>query len=170
MNNSMLLTPLKPIFILILALFTLLPLLFGCTSGRYGRLDFDMSVNDTFESGRILADHTYYYSGPEAEPWAIMAIDDRYQLASGLWNKIDLTAEQLDRWMRRIDNRYRFKTFYRGAVIRDQEGERIGLWYSPWDWTVIRRGEGNEVTIYTPDVRSGLDEFGSHSILWGGKH
>lgn len=170
MNNHKLSPSPRLFFVLTLALFTLLPLVSGCTSGRYGRLDLDMSVNDTFESGRILADHTYYYSGPEAEPWAIMAIDNRYQLAPGLWNKIDLTAEQLDRWMRRIDNRYRFKTFYRGAVIRDREGERIGLWYSPWDWTVIRRGEGNEVTIYTPDVRSEHDEFGSHSVFWGGRN
>ncbi|MFH1215741.1 MAG: hypothetical protein V1706_04475 [Pseudomonadota bacterium] len=152
-----------PVFAAILATFFLLS---GCGGGTYGRFDFQMAVNELFESGTILDNHSYYYIGPDAEPDAIMALDNIYQLAPSLWKKIDITPDQLVRWMERIDNKYRFKNMYHGAVIDDGHGNRLGVWYSRLTKTVIHRGEGNQVIIYTPDTTYGLDDKGPLDI-WG---
>lgn len=133
--------------------FIILFLLASCTAGSYGRLQWSDEAIDLFESSQILKNHTYYYFGPEAEPEAIIAIDNRYVLAPSLWKKIDLTTQELSRWMERIDNQYRYlKEKYRGALIVDEQGNRLGIWYSMADWTVIKRGEENEVVIFTPDT------------------
>lgn len=148
------------------AIFLLLLTLAGCASGPYGRFDFQTSVNDLFESGRILDNHSYYYIGPDAEPDAIMAIDNAYALAPSLWKKAEITPDRLSSWMERIDNRYRVRNIYHGAVIVDQHGNRLGVWYSRLKKTYIRRGDGNEVIIYTPDTTYGLDDQGPREF-WG---
>ena len=134
-------------------LFIILLLLGSCTQGPYGQLQWSDETLDTFESAQILKDHTYYFFGPEAEPDAIIALDNQYVLAPGLWKKADITPLILNRWMERIDNRHRLvKEKYKGALMVDQQGNRLGAWYSYADWTVIKRGEENEVIIYTPDT------------------
>ena len=141
--------------------------IFGCAPGSYGQLDFQLTVADIFESGQILEDHSYYYIGPDAEPFAIMAVDKKYELAPSLWKSIDLSQEQLNAWNLRIDNRYRFRDKYKGAVILDQDGNRLGIWYSRIDWTTIKKGEGNQVIIYTPDTTRAHDNEGG-GVIWGG--
>jgi hypothetical protein len=148
---------------ILLASLTLL--LSACSSGSYGHLDFTLTVNDIFESGQVLDDHHYYYIGPEAEPVAIMGIDNKYELAPSLWKPIKLTPEKLRAWMDRIDNTYRFRHFYDGAYILDQDGNRVGIWYSRLDWTTIRRGEGNQLIIYTPDTTKNLDNHDRGDFL-----
>lgn len=130
-------------------LFTLMA---GCAPGSYGLFSFKTEVDEIFESGRILEDHSYYYIGPDAEPVAIIAVNNKYSLAPSLWKEIQLTAEQLQAWNSRIDNRYRRNTVYRGAEILDQDNNMIGLWYSYLDWTVVKIAEGNSVIIFTPDT------------------
>lgn len=133
--------------------FIILFLLAGCTAGSYGRLQWSDNALDIFETANILENHTYYFFGPEAEPDAIIALDNQYVLAPSLWKKIDITPLTLNRWMERIDNRHRYaKEKYQGALIVDQQGNRLGIWYSHVDWTVIKRGEENEIVIYTPDT------------------
>lgn len=166
MNTNMTVSSIFSRMPLMAAILATLFLLGGCGGGPYGRFDFQMSVNEVFESGRILDNHSYYYIGPDAEPDAIMAIDNAYQLAPSLWKKSDITAKQLTGWMERIDNRYRFRNMYKGAVILDDQGNKLGIWYSRLTKTVIRRGEGNQVIIYTPDTTFGLDDKGDKDI-WG---
>ncbi|MCK5192494.1 MAG: hypothetical protein KAQ71_01705 [Desulfobulbaceae bacterium] len=133
--------------------FIILLLLANCSAGSYGRLQWSDEALDIFESANILENHTYYFFGPEAEPEAIIALDNQYVLAPSLWKKIAITPLTLSRWMERIDNRHRYvKEKYQGALIVDQQGNRLGIWYSYVDWTVIKRGEENEVVIYTPDT------------------
>ena len=155
-------------FLLTLLLAAMTALMTACSTGSYGRLDFKLSVNDIFESGQVLDNYHYYYIGPEAEPVAIMAIDKKYQLTPSLWKAINLTPQQLKAWMDRIDNRYRLRNRYDGAFILDQDGNQVGLWYSPLDWTTIQRGEGNQLTIYTPDTTKNLDNFGRGVISGSG--
>jgi hypothetical protein len=133
--------------------FIILLVLAGCAAGSYGRLQWSDEALDIFESASILENHTYYFFGPEAEPDTIIALDNQYVLAPSLWKKIDITPLTLSRWMERIDNRHRYvKEKYQGALIVDQQGNRLGIWYSHVDWTVIKRGEENEIIIYTPDT------------------
>lgn len=157
----------KPKIMMLLLLFTgMTTIMTACGTGSYGRLDFKLAINDIFESGQVLDNHTYYYIGPDAEPDAIMAIDNKYQLAPSLWKGINLTPGKLKAWMERIDNRYRFRNRYDGALILDQDGNQVGMWYSRLDWTTIRRGEGNQLIIYTPDTTKNMDDSGRGAI-WG---
>lgn len=153
----------KTIFLLLVFIS---PIMSACSTGSYGRLDFKLSVNEVFESGQLLDNHNYYYIGPDAEPVAIMAIDNKYQLAPSLWKAINLTPEQLQAWMERIDNRYRFKNRYDGALILDQDGNQVGMWYSRLDWTTIRRGEETQLIIYTPDTTKNMEDSG-RGVIWG---
>lgn len=144
---------------------SILLLVSSCTSGLYGRLQWSDQTLDLFESSQIIANHTYYYYGPEMQPDAIMAIDNKYVLAASLWKQIDLTSYQLSQWMERIDNRYIYSyEIYRGAEIIDYHGNRIGAWYSRSHWTVIRQGqEDNEVVIFTPDTLKFYQRYGDNS-------
>ncbi len=157
-------------FILVLLLAAMGAIMTACSTGSYGHLDFKLAVNDIFESGQVMDNYNYYYIGPEAEPVAIMAIDKKYQLTPSLWKEINLTPQQLKAWMSRIDNRYRLRNRYDGAYILDQHGNQVGLWYSELDWTTIQRGEGNQLTIYTPDTTKNLDNFGRGVISGSGSN
>ena len=94
-----------------------------------------------------------------------MAIDNRYELAPSLWKKTELSQEQLEAWNFRIDNKYRWENVYFGAVILDENNNKIGYWYSYLKWTTIKRGEGNTVIIFTPDTTKNLDRDGNRFIF-----
>lgn len=166
MENSKKIPNQTKTFVLLFLLTVLATGITACSTGSYGRLDFTLSVNDIFESGKVLPDHNYYYIGPDAEPVAIIAIEKKYQLTPSLWKKINLTPEQLTAWMERIDNKYRVSNKYDGAIILDQNGVQVGLWYSQLDWTTIQRGEGDQLTIYTPDTTKNVRDSGS-GFIWG---
>ena len=63
-----------------------------------------IAIDEIFESGQILENHTYYHIGPDAEPVAIMAIDNKYILAPSLWKKTEMTPAQLNAWNQQIEN------------------------------------------------------------------
>ena len=48
------------------------------------------------------------------------------------------------------DEEILLRRWYRGATIMDAEGNRVGLWYSEHDWTVIKSLEDNVIVIYSP--------------------
>ena len=124
----------------------------GRRSSIFGRFDSQLKVSDMFERGQVLENHTYYYIGPDAEPDAVLALHNAYTLTPSLWKHIDMTASQLLSWAEQIDNRHRTEDIYDGAVILDGNGNKLGFWYSYLKWTTIKRGEGQRVTIYTPDT------------------
>ena len=148
---------------------TLLAFLFACNPGAFGTLDRKVAIDEIFESGQILENHTYYYIGPDAQPEAIMAIDNKYTLAPSFWKQTDITPSQLALWNLRIDNRYRTRHNYHGAVIYDQDMNRLGVWYSHLKWTTIKRGEGNTVIIYTPDTTRNIHKDGDSGTIWGSR-
>jgi len=102
----------------------------------------------------ILPDHNYYYSGPDARPFYIIAIDNRYRLQSGLWKPVDLTPERLEHWIN-IPPRVGYDPHPFGAYITGPDGERLGLWYSVRDWTILGKaslGDNNRVTVTIPST------------------
>jgi len=111
----------------------------------------DLTINDALESHKPLPGYTYYYSGPEDFPLAILGVRPEYRLKRGFWIPVDLTEEKLRHWMEVIDNPHRsLKTRYLGKVIRTASGEEIGIWYSPQEWPTVLLGAEREVTISTP--------------------
>lgn len=111
----------------------------------------DSRINEALESYRPLPGYTYYYSGPEDFPLAILGIRPEYRLKKEFWIPVDLTKKKLQDWMEIIDNPHRnLQTRYRGKVIRTATGEEIGIWYSPQEWSTVRLGADREVTVYSP--------------------
>ena len=132
--------------------------LFSCASvgtgaGAHGALKPSREVKEMFESYTVLPDHTYYYSGSSGRPRVVMGLHNDYQLQSGLWKKADLTPKKLNGWINFGRTRAGFDQRPNGFYIVDANQKQIGVWYALIDWrdtTVIKTGDGNQVTVYTP--------------------
>ena len=134
----------------VLVLLALLLLVAACGRPAY-IFHGDLRINEALEAYHPLPGYTYYYSGPEDFPLAIVGIRPEYRLKQGFWIPVELTEKKLQRWMETIDNPHRnLQTRYHGKVIRTAEGEEIGIWYSPQEWSTVRWGADREVEIYTP--------------------
>mgnify|MGYP001439582466 CR=1 FL=1 len=134
----------------LLALLALLLITAACGRPAYFFRE-DSRINEALESYRPLPGYTYYYSGPEDFPLAILGISSEYRLKKEFWLPVELTQKKLQEWMEVIDNPHRnLQTRYHGKVIRTAEGEEIGIWYSPQEWSTVRLGADREVSIDSP--------------------
>ncbi len=139
-------------FNMLLFLFAIL-FLSGCagTSHDRGNLVRAPEVSSNFEHGRILPDHTYYFSGPEAEPDAIIGIHNSYTFDRGYWKTANISEEKMAGWNRIIANQYRGRTRYSGYRITTPDGKPAGIWYGKYSFTVIKFPQPGTIVIYTPD-------------------
>lgn len=122
----------------------------GCVhlSSSTGGLQKRMEVDGIFESGTILADHTYYTEGPLNSPDAIIAISNAFQLQTKLWSQREWTAKDLTEvvfWMR-IEE-FGLCTSDGGVLIAP-DGQQIGFWYSKKDTGVIRQPAPGVVEVF----------------------
>ena len=121
----------------------------GCGSATYGRLEHSPEVTQVFEAGKILSDHQYYISGFQRIPYAIIAIDDNYQLRSGPWQPLDLNSATLNQIVYRMDQVYSLTP--RGAWIVGHEGRRLGVWYSSQYQTTVAWENNNQIKVASPE-------------------
>lgn len=135
------------------AILLLLPFLMGCAAANYGAIRPSSEVNELFESYEVLDDHNYYYSGSAAIPNAIIGIHENYTLKSDLWKSVELTQDQLKKWILLITNNRGFSIRIYGYHILDPQGEIIGVWYSPYNRTVVKMLDDQHVVVHTPTVR-----------------
>ena len=143
----------------------------GCARYQnFGTLAPSQDVTRAFETATILPDHTYYYTGPEAKPDAIMALAKSFTLANkrNFWIKLDITKEQLQSWNLIIQNETRIKFPYTGYQIITPDGRRAGVWYSPYGHTVVKTPEQQSIIVYTPDIpvenNFHVDRFGGRAF------
>jgi hypothetical protein len=121
----------------------------GCTVANSGRLQGSPEATEVFKSNRILPDHQYFVSGFQRVPYAIIAVDNKYQLRSRRWQAIDLDATALNQLIYRMENVYSLNP--RGALILDHEGNQLGLWYSSQYQTTVRREKDNRIVVVSPE-------------------
>ena len=126
----------------------LLFLLCSCASSNYGKLDTSQEVTKIFDNHQILSDHSYYYSGLQGVPDAIIGIHSSYSLKSKMWQQTDFSSFLLRKWVDRMT--YVHMATPRGAWILGPDGNRIGVWYSALHQTTVRVGQGNRVVIASP--------------------
>ena len=104
-------------------------------AGNYGKFVYNDNVKKAFETYQLPPNHTYYYSGPDAFPRAIIGIQNEYRLESKFWKPVDLTKTQLKRWLemggRSRDDYYPNKN---GAALLTPDGSQIGVWYAVKNW------------------------------------
>ena len=130
-------------------------LLAGCASkqeirGNNGTLKLSLEVSQIFETYQVLPNHRYYYSGSSTKPKAIIGIDQNYSLDTRLWKEAaDLNSEQLKRWVDQILGfRPPVRTF--GSSILSASGQKVGIWYSPFDYTTVKVEADNQVMVFPP--------------------
>ncbi len=123
----------------------------GC-SGSYGMLKPSLEVDKMFEEHKVLADHSYYYSGPDAAPNAIIGIDNNYKLNSTLWKPVDLTSEQLKKWISFMTHYRGYSLINYGSLILDPTGKRLGVWYARCNVTTVKMESDNSIVVHTPEM------------------
>ncbi len=112
----------------------------------------DATVNAAFEKGRVLPGYDYYYSGPEAQPLAIIGIRHGLAFEPGFWQPITLTEKELRDWLWVLRNDTRSpRNRYHGARIFAPDGTEIGVWFSFLDWVVAEVTPEGQVIVHTPD-------------------
>jgi hypothetical protein len=119
----------------------------GCAA-TYGSLQSSREVTEAFNNSQILADHQYYYSGFERIPYGLIGIDNRYRLRSRYWQTINPDATLLGQWVYRMQHVYSLPP--RGAWIMDQNGNRIGVWFSSQYYTTVKLETENEIVVFPP--------------------
>ena len=146
-------------------LFTLLAsaltlfLLAGCaaTGVIYGTVDRDRDLDNMFRNYEVLQDYNYFTTGGYDKPNAILLIHKDYALDNpgNLWVPIPyVDYEQMRKWVSVISSEQDFNRSgnYYAAYILDQNGQRIGVWYSVEVFATVKFLEGNKVLVYTPEL------------------
>jgi hypothetical protein len=128
-------------------------LVLAACGGSYGTLKRSADTNNQFESIQISPKYNYYYTGAYYKPNAIIGLIKEYTLISKLWKPVDLTPERLRGWIEQMTNfrGYALRNF--GSNILNAQGEMIGVWYSPEDFTTIRMLDDKQLWIYPPHGR-----------------
>jgi len=119
-------------------------------AATYGSFRRSRQVDKIFETYQVLPDFTYYYSGPEAEPTAILGIRNDYSLRSRLWKKVALTQPQLRAWVDRMSDPIDFAPIPCGFFLLDKTGNTVGIFYSI-KGTTIKIEKDNEIVVHVPD-------------------
>ncbi|MBT8361344.1 MAG: hypothetical protein HKP41_19815 [Desulfobacterales bacterium] len=119
-----------------------------------------------FTSEKVLPNHNYFYNGEILFPKAILAIDNSYSVQGKFWTPIDITQEQLSKWINYTRTAppdfdasasYKYEGRFQGAQILNPDGEQVGVWYSKLDWGVFKFPEENVILVYPPSVRPGSE-------------
>ena len=124
----------------------------GCaTSGNYGTLQRSQELNQKFLNSEVLPDYNYYISGGYDRPNAILGIHKDYQLVSDLWEPVQMSSAQMEKFIQAIDpESYRGPAGYFAAYIMGSDGKKVGIWYSIQNTTTVKFLGGNKVEVYTP--------------------
>lgn len=131
------------------ALALMMAALSGCSSSTHGRLQSSHEVTQVFKNNQILSDHQYYFSGFQRIPYGIIGIGNKYKLRSSRWKPIDLNPTLLNQLAYRMEHVYSIVP--RGAWILDQDGNRVGIWYSSRYQTMVKIEKDDYVVVVTPE-------------------
>ena len=123
-------------------------LLCSCSASNYGKLQTDQDVTRVFQTAQVLHDHSYFFSGLEGVPDAIIAIHPNYTLRDKFWQEINFSHETLKKWIYRMSHVRMVAP--RGAWILGPQGDRLGIWFSSQHQTAVRLDRTNRVMVAPP--------------------
>lgn len=128
----------------------LVALLCSCaTSGNsYGKLQSSHDITQLFDNAQVLKDHTYYYSGLQGVPDAIIGIHPNYSLRAKLWQQVDFSHKSLKTWTYRMRSVHLVRP--QGSYILGPEGKRLGIWFSAQRQTSVRLDRENRLVVSPP--------------------
>lgn len=134
----------------------LLSAMIGCGKS-YGRFPISSQVEQAFENGSVQTGYRYYYAGREDIPYAIMGIDQKYQVISNEWISFAPDPAKLKKMAKNIY--YSEQDAPYGAHIVSPNGEVVGVWYSNvFNRSVTVDEENRTVTVRyrNPDLEQRL--------------
>ena len=120
----------------------------ACVWSGYGRLDRDSSVSTAFAENNFETDFQFYYNGRINQPYAIIGIREGYEFRSRFWTPIESSSETFEKMVRHPYGFQQYPPY--GAHILDSSGNRIGIWYSAFDFTTIQVTEDRKVYVKSP--------------------
>ena len=123
----------------------------GC-AGSYGRVAFDDKVTDAFKTGQIPSDFKFYYYGLNNRHYAIVGLDPKWELRSRIWSEIDPQSEKFKEavaYMWEIEGYPPYNV--RGSNIFDNEGKKIGVYYSCL-YATVKFGSENQIQVMPDKV------------------
>ena len=121
--------------------------------GKYGHLQDNESLRDTYHKKNPLPDFDYYYTGRSGLPYAVIGIDKGYNLRDWHWVKIENRAGVYDK-IAHIDDRPGVPGVYSYVFFADivsAAGGRVGIWFSYYAHTVIKvDSDTKAVAVFSP--------------------
>jgi len=129
----------------------------GCmTCQECGSLKRSNDITRLFLDGEIVSGYTYYYSGPEQRPSAVMAIDSSHTVTAQFWKPVEKSGSQLSEWLRSTLNwKGAGQTNKSGAEILNPDGVQVGIFYSKYDKLVTKFQDNKVIQVYPPSYRAG---------------
>ena len=125
----------------------------GC-AGSYGRVAFDENVTDAFKTGQVSSEFKFYYYGLNNRHYAIVGLDPGWELQSRIWSEID---PQSEKFKKALANMWEIENYppynVRGSNIFDNEGKKIGVYYSCL-YATVKFGSDNQIQVMPDTVRS----------------
>ena len=144
------------LFTLFASAFMILLLAGYAVAGIYGTVDRDRDLDNMFRNYEVLQDYNYYTNGGYDGPNAILLIHKDYKLDNpgNLWKIIPyVDNEQMRKWVSTISSEQTLRSGkYYAAYILDQNGQRVGVWYSVEVFATVKLLDGNKILVYTPEL------------------
>ena len=105
-------------------------MLSGCLQ-NYGRLNRDADIQQAFESNQVPPEYEYFFYGNPNWPYAVMGLDQDYNLRSRIWRTVEPDSDEFSHMTRFLWADYNYYPY--GANILDPQGQKIGIIYtSSW--------------------------------------
>jgi len=126
----------------------------GGSFGRYGRIEPDGGVMESFESYRVHTNLRYYISGPDLYPNALIGIDRRHVLVSDLWKERNFTRDGLKIIVENMRSKgWEYGAMMHGFNILDDGGNDVGDLYAILSVMItVEMLDENRVVIHTPPL------------------
>ena len=155
MKNTLLVTRCWDRIVKVIVILAATGMLIGCAAtGDRGTLQRDRDLERRILAFEVFPDHNYYFSGSFGRPNAILGIHKDYQLVSSLWQGVEVSSGQMQRWISAIaPDAMRGTAGYFAAHILDPEGNPVGFWYSIQNTTTIRFLGDNKIEVFTPELQ-----------------
>ena len=126
----------------------------------YGTQIRDRDLDNRFRDYEVLQDYNYYTSGGYDRPNAILLIHKDYELDNpgNLWVPIPyVDYNQKKKWVSVISSEQdanRSGNYY-ATYLLDQNGKKVGVWYSIEVFATVKFVDEGKILVYTPELRQG---------------
>ncbi len=123
----------------------------GCTMSKYGRLESNRDITQSFETYQVLPKHKYYYRGASSNPRVIIGISENYELNLPMWPPIDTDSDDFRRLIDIVSLQGMGKNITPwGFNILDHNGDYVGVWYSAINNAAVEISENRQIINLKP--------------------